>query len=377
MHLLKKLAVSVSGTGPNRAAAFRDVVTHRSDQAKGVHQPELFDGLLSAEAGDFATYTQQAGLLKQSDETERIDGRHRYQPAGIAPGREKILYTLSTAAVVGTDGIVYCPRTRMAVDETMRCWRTANSEHALLSAPRLPAAKPLSGCGLNIALLSGDGFYHFLIEALPRLWLARSYLPVVAHIFANGGESSFHARWLSHAGVLTDRVIWMTGHSHFLCEQLLFANYIMGDYQPTPWIVRALRELLHATPPTSPGRRKLWISRSDATTRSLEWEADLLSTLPGFEKITLSLLSPAEQIQLMHEAAVVAGPHGAGLANLVFCAPGTKVIEIFPDGHRHPAYARIADVCHLSYTWAVVDFVDASPRKQLGDAINRYVAKDR
>ncbi len=48
----------------------------------------------------------------------------------------------------------------------------------------------------------------------------------------------------------------------------------------------------------------------------------------GFEAIFMEDLSLAEQIRLMGETAVLLAPHGAGLTNMMFCAPGTQVVEI-------------------------------------------------
>jgi len=43
----------------------------------------------------------------------------------------------------------------------------------------------------------------------------------------------------------------------------------------------------------------------------------------------LGTMSVLEQIELFSNADVVIGTHGAGLANILFCKPNTKVIEIF------------------------------------------------
>ena len=59
-----------------------------------------------------------------------------------------------------------------------------------------------------------------------------------------------------------------------------------------------------------------------------------------------------EQIDLFRTARLVFGPHGAGLANLVFCPPGTKFLEfpITPPVLNH--YAHLAMALDLEY-WVV------------------------
>ena len=53
-----------------------------------------------------------------------------------------------------------------------------------------------------------------------------------------------------------------------------------------------------------------------------------------------------DHIQMFSGAAVVVGPHGAGFANIVFCAEDTGVIEIGFDGSDGMSYQK------TNYRWA-------------------------
>lgn len=361
------------GAGPHRIASFDAVVASRIRNARGVHQPEYFDGLLVAKSDEGSVYHLGHPLLGQVDASEMIGARRRYLASGIAPAPAGRLFSLSDAGVVGDDGLVYCPRSRTAVAETIRRWTTAPITHPALAAPGLPAPQPLPGVTLNLGALSAEGYFHFLFESLPRLWLARPWLPHLKQVLVPGSPDSFQGQWLKRAGISADKIVWLRGLAHHRCEQLLFTNYLMHDQQPSALIVQALRELLDAAPPAHPGRRRLWLSRADARTRQPAWEASLLAKLPGFECVTLAGRTPAEQIALMREAAVVAGPHGAGFANLAFCAPGTRVVEIAPQPARSQLYSRLANICQLPYAWAVTDFDREAPA-ELADSILKFSA---
>jgi hypothetical protein len=50
--------------------------------------------------------------------------------------------------------------------------------------------------------------------------------------------------------------------------------------------------------------------------------------LQGWETVTLTGMSTEKQIELFSAASHVISTHGAGLTNLLWCQPGTKVIEI-------------------------------------------------
>lgn len=80
------------------------------------------------------------------------------------------------------------------------------------------------------------------------------------------------------------------------------------------------------------GSRRLYVSRRDATVRRLVNEDEVAALLAGlgFEVVELSGLDFEAQAELFAQASAIAGVHGAGLANLVFAAPGARVFEIMP-----------------------------------------------
>ena len=59
-----------------------------------------------------------------------------------------------------------------------------------------------------------------------------------------------------------------------------------------------------------------------------EQQLEAFLSAAGFEVVHLEDTQWIEQIRLFQNARVIAGPHGAGLSNLVFARPGTIVIEL-------------------------------------------------
>ncbi len=53
-------------------------------------------------------------------------------------------------------------------------------------------------------------------------------------------------------------------------------------------------------------------------------------------------MSVAQQIATFAEADVIVAPHGAALANLVFCSPGASLLELFPAGTLVADYWKMA-----------------------------------
>ena len=60
----------------------------------------------------------------------------------------------------------------------------------------------------------------------------------------------------------------------------------------------------------------------------------------------------------MASASVVLAPHGAGLSNIVFCQPGTKIIELFAPTYVPPCYRIISNICGLEHYYLIGELVE-------------------
>jgi hypothetical protein len=369
VSFLRRQLNRIVGSGPWQAAPFATIAHARLDYAaRGVHRAEDPTGCLPGPAAAPVFYGPAHSLLGQAPTWEPLPDGPRYREQGIFFSATPTLYSLADAGIATTDGVVYCPRSRTAVAETLRQWTLPALAHPLLGASGFPPPQPLPGRTLSLLTLSGEGFYHLLLEAIPRLQLAADVLPSIDRILVNGAPGGLHEKWLALAGVPAAKLVFARGLAHFRCEQLLFTGYPMRDQQPSPATIAALRRRLGYAPAARPARR-IWISRADAAVRRISWENDFVARLPGFEPVVLSSLGPAAQVALFAECAAVAGPHGAGLSHVAFCPPGAHVFELFPHAHRQPVYHRLASLAGAHYHWANVDFELPSQLDALAAAI--------
>jgi len=97
-----------------------------------------------------------------------------------------------------------------------------------------------------------------------------------------------------------------------------------------------------------PRNRRLLVARSTPTRKihNLEQVQAFLSRY-DFETVYLEGMSTRDQILLFQSAEFIIGPHGAGLANLLFCEPGTKVIELSPIAEFRPFFWMISQKLDL------------------------------
>lgn len=119
---------------------------------------------------------------------------------------------------------------------------------------------------------------------------------------------------------------------------------------------------LYAGPKHSRGRRRLFVARKGPSRKvhNLEQVQDVLSRY-DFETVYLEGMSTADQITLFQSAEFIIGPHGAGLSNLLFCEPGTKVIEFMPSVEMRTFFWLIStklDLVHGMQFCATVEAQD-------------------
>jgi capsular polysaccharide biosynthesis protein len=100
--------------------------------------------------------------------------------------------------------------------------------------------------------------------------------------------------------------------------------------------------------------RRIYFTRDDARWRRIRNEADVVRVLRqhdvAFHRIDQS--RPWEQMRASAGANLIVGPHGASLTNLIFMAPGSRLLEL-----RHPhdedffdAYRPLATAMGIEYT---------------------------
>tara|TARA_B100000686_G_C15928450_1_gene543068 strand:- start:63 stop:533 length:471 start_codon:yes stop_codon:yes gene_type:complete len=69
----------------------------------------------------------------------------------------------------------------------------------------------------------------------------------------------------------------------------------------------------------------------------------------GFTSVRLGEIDFKDQVKMFHNADCVLGLHGAAFANIVFCKPGTKIIE-FKSLTAGPVIANLARKNNLNYS---------------------------
>jgi capsular polysaccharide biosynthesis protein len=91
----------------------------------------------------------------------------------------------------------------------------------------------------------------------------------------------------------------------------------------------------------------------------------------GFNKFKLSEMNFEDQVGLFFNAEVIVSSHGAGLANILFCKPKTKIIEVKHKRENNPLYFNISKVLDLDHSTC-----DVENKKDYQEEVGIYMSKD-
>jgi len=175
---------------------------------------------------------------------------------------------------------------------------------------------------------SGFNYSHWLLMGLGRVFAIQKKFPLESfdHFVFSPFQFPFHWQTIEQVGIPKEKVFQMRPGQQLKIKGLITANYRL---HPDPFVMRSWNQLVPNLEKKK--RRRLYVSRERAVGRRLTNEKDVLRIIEplGFEKVLLEELTFLEQIKLFQNAECVLCPTGASLANIVFCSPGTKVIEIF------------------------------------------------
>lgn len=153
---------------------------------------------------------------------------------------------------------------------------------------------------------------------------------------------------------IRDTAIFINEHERKKINKLQFVpSLTAGDYFPQPANMRFIKWLKAnlGISPSQRGSRRVYLSRRDAQARKMLNEDDICDTAMrnGFEVIATSGMPLIDQIYLFSETSHVVSSHGAGLANTIFCFPGSRMLELHAHNAVNWSLRRLAALPPLSY----------------------------
>ena len=250
----------------------------------------------------------------------------------------------------GDRSAVITPNNKLIWEVCREKKRNNIKAHWVFRQKRLPGIEYYEG---NIALLSTlfhENYYHWTYQALPRLDLLRKSGIEIDKYIVPQFKHPFHEQTLDALGISKERIIFNNKNLHLGAKRLIVTS---TPPEIPKWVCDFLKMelMIKRNIQPSKAKEKIYISRSNAYYRRIINEKEVIDYLQskGFKIMHLEKFSIDEQIKIFASAEVVVAPHGAGLTNLAFCNPGTKVIEIFAPYYMVFMFWMISNHCGLDY----------------------------
>jgi tetratricopeptide (TPR) repeat protein len=257
---------------------------------------------------------------------------------------------------------------KLVADISMGC------AELVITSDKLPPAEHVDG---NVAFLSarwgGAAYFHWMFDVITRFDLLQrsGLIETIDKFVVNASDSSYQAETLDTLGIPEDKLLESRCNLHITADKLIVPSISYdGSGAVSKWKCEYLKKrfLNEKQPLNKDYSERIYITRQQASYRRIVNDEEVIKYLEkfGFRSVKLETMSITEQASCLAAAKVVVAPHGGGLTNLVFCSPGTKVIEIFSPLYVPHCYWMISNLCGLEHYYLIGDLVDeGTPTKPL------------
>jgi capsular polysaccharide biosynthesis protein len=216
---------------------------------------------------------------------------------------------------------------------------------------------------------SFSGYYHWLLESLPRLLEAQKQLDNFILLLPDSYTNSFYGETLTLLGI--HHVYRMQPKIKYLVPKLAlpYLAEAMGYHSSST--LQELKNSILSVVATKPSKaRRLYVSRRKATRRKVsnEREVERLLINYGFKVVYFEDYTFQEVVQLCAGAELLVGIHGAGLANILFMPESAVIVEFRKfDNGKNVFFEYLADALKLRFQLLYCHAVDESQSVQDAD----------
>ena len=225
--------------------------------------------------------------------------------------------------------------------------------------------------GSLLSLLTGgagnDNYWHWLYDVLPRFGLCNKVIDLskIDYFLLPDLKKKFQNETLDCLNIPKEKRLSSRKHRHLTAKELIVTDHpVVINRDPSKsiqdipdWIISWLKKsfINQRMKDTKKEKKKIYIDRKDTIISGIpqrllinEEEVKTYLLNNNFISVKLHDIKFIEQVDLFYNAECIVGLHGAGLGNLTFCQPGTKVIEL-KGFHSGPVIENLAKKNDLNY----------------------------
>jgi capsular polysaccharide biosynthesis protein len=191
---------------------------------------------------------------------------------------------------------------------------------------------------LIVSHYASHNFGHFMMDMVPLIQLAKQHnLAIISRPLLEWQRPIYRAIGFNDTLVAT-----YSQRAVFLKEVIVSNRHnAESTFAASPHhrvVFEALLQKIKSEAISGGSTSRFFLSRGKSRNRDIRNRDALQDALrlEGFETVRPELLSFEQQALLFSKADIIVSEFGAIMANVVFCRPGTKIIEIIPENQNDP-----------------------------------------
>ncbi|HUO53401.1 MAG TPA: glycosyltransferase 61 family protein [Rhodoblastus sp.] len=242
-------------------------------------------------------------------------------------------------------------RDRLRTVKSIRAGAEGADERGLTFHPALLRGAPrIAGAHLLVAQPESPNFGHFLLDVVPLMALGDEIGAPMLSWPLKPWQKPIVERLGLKPGLLRE----IPARTH-LIEEPVVSNRLagLGAHIAHPGAKQTFERIRShvAVANFADLPRKFFLMRGMKHNRALKNRVELAETLTahGVVAVQPEILSFDQQVALFARAELVVAEFGAALANVVFCPPGAKVLEIISEGQHDPWSSHLCGMLGLEH----------------------------
>ena len=225
--------------------------------------------------------------------------------------------------------------------------------------------------GNVLSLLQGasaiENYGHWILDTIPKLIIAKKFKDLNSFdaILMPNIKKKFQNDSLEYFNISKSKILDGSEITHLYGDKITIPCHPYWELNKHQFetvanvdkdILKSIRKIFMKDNNLNEHKKNenIYIDRSDSkfNHNKLVNNQEIIELLKkrGFSIIKLSNLSFNEQVKTFSNAKIIIGSHGAGLTNLIFCEPSTKVIEIGNPNFDCYVFKNISYIQNLNYS---------------------------
>lgn len=198
------------------------------------------------------------------------------------------------------------------------------------------------------------GYFHWLADALPRLFAVRDLARENVLLLPSRYENLEYVRATLGLFGIAD-IEYVRPPEICVSERLLLPTHAAPSGSFNDALMRELRDFIldsYGIDRRRQTHRRIYVSRGRAARRRIVNEEDVIGVLRehDFEVLHFEDHPFEQQVRIAAASSLIVSNHGAGLTNMLFMPEGTRVLELRREGERERnCFFNLASATRLGY----------------------------